>query len=554
MGLSYDRMPKTVMIRGITWYGDVSPPCVQRRRGSAFVKNSFDRSTRYIGFPTDNNLTRFRVHVEDGLRFSDLNANDLLGNNGRYCVEKLLGQGGNASTYKCWDKETESFVAIKALSFRRMRTWKQLELFEREASVLQQMDFPSIPRYLDYFEVETKEDKLFYIVQELADGLSLQQMQDAKHGWTDAEIEHIFLEMLKTLSYLSSLRPPVIHRDIKPGNIIVESPDDILNSKIMLVDFGGVQATEPGNDVTIVGTFDFMAPEQLRGRARVSSDLYGLGATMLYLATGRMPSQFPERRMKLDLSSVVMKDTLKAAVAGLLETIPEDRLDANKAIDILRSKTISLGRVGGSRFGRTSSIQQSNSIRKPVGTKVVVQQSEDSLTIYIPPASFDSNSISNSIFALVWNGFVGAWTVSAFASGGILFGLFSIPFWMAGATLAKTAIGRQFVYEKLVIGSATWKLEKKLALLSRSPDRPNDVVPNWTEGSKKQQIGYTSDLSSAEISISGYVNGIPQTKLIIKHGIENLVMGEGLDPVEQQWIASQVNQFLENLSDAFTDT
>ena len=227
MGLSYDRMPKTVVIRGITWYGDVSPPCVQRRRGSAFVKNSFDRSTRYIGFPTDNNLTRFRVHVEDGLRFSDLNANDLLGNNGRYCVEKLLGQGGNASAYKCWDKETESFVAIKALSFRRMRTWKQLELFEREASVLQQMDFPSIPRYLDYFEVETKEDKLFYIVQELADGLSLQQMQDAKHGWTDAEIEHIFLEMLKTLSYLSSLRPPVIHRDIKPGNIIVESPDDI---------------------------------------------------------------------------------------------------------------------------------------------------------------------------------------------------------------------------------------------------------------------------------------------------------------------------------------
>lgn len=545
-------MPKTSVIRGIPWHVDVPAPLVQRRRGSAFLRNGFEYSTRYLGFPVDSNLTKFRMHVGDELRVSDLNANDVLGNSGRYRVEKLLGRGGNASTYKCWDTESESFVAIKALSFRRMTTWKQLELFEREASVLQQMENPSIPRYLDYFEVETEEDKLFYIVQELADGLSLEQMQDAKHAWTDSEIEHIFQEMLKTLSYLSSLRPPVIHRDVKPGNIIVESPDDVVHSKIMLVDFGGVQATEPGNDMTIVGTFDFMAPEQLRGRAGVSSDLYGLGATILYIATGRMPNQFPERRMKLDLSSVKMKDTLKAVVAGLLETIPEDRLDADKALDILRANNISQGRVWGSRFGRTSAIQQSK-IRKPVGTKVVVQQSEESLTIYIPPANFDSNSISNGVFALIWNGFVGAWTVSAFASGGILFGLFSIPFWMAGATLAKTAIGRQFVCEKMAIGSATWKLEKKLALLSRSPDRPNDVIPNWAEGSTKQQLGYTSDLTSAEMSISGYVNGIPQTQLIIKHGVENIVMGEGLDPVEQQWIASQVNQFLENLSNAFTE-
>jgi hypothetical protein len=162
----------------------------------------------------------------------------------------------------------------------------------------------------------------------------------------------------------------------------------------------------------------------------------------------------------------------------------------------------------------------------------------------IPPAKFDAASISTGGFALFWNGFVAVWTAGALASGGVLFALFSIPFWAAGISMAKSAIGRQFVSEKLQIGRVSWNFERKLALLSRQAD--GSQRPDWSEGSAKQQSGYTRDLSQAQVSIQGYINGVAQTELCIKHGIEKLVLGEGLDPYEQEWIAYKVNEFLQS--------
>jgi eukaryotic-like serine/threonine-protein kinase len=486
-----------------------------------------------------------------------------LGEHDRYRVVSVLGTGGNATTYKCWDIESEQYVAVKALSLQTMKTWKQLELFEREARVLEQMNNPSIPRYLEYFEEDSETDKRFFIVQELADGRSLEQMRLQGHFWTDEELLHIVEELLITLLYLSSLRPPVVHRDIKPANIIVENPDNVISSKIMLVDFGGVQASEMKdfNSVTIVGTFDFMAPEQFRGRAGTGSDLYGVGATILYLATGRVPSQFPESRMKLDLSSVTMMNrTLKGVVSALLEPVPEDRLDAKQILDILRTRK-STGRIGGSRFQDIDTslpsapvrenppnavvTQKGFPVRKPVGSRVFLEEGEDHLRIAIPPAKFDTASISTGGFALFWNGFVAVWTAGALASGGILFALFSIPFWAAGISMAKAAIGRQFISEKMEIGCVAWTFERQLAILSRHVD--GSQKPDFSQGSAKQATGYTRDLSQAQVVVQGYINGVPQTELCIKHGVEKIVFGEGLDPYEQEWIAYRVNAFLSNL-------
>lgn len=480
-----------------------------------------------------------------------------LGEHDRYRVVSVLGRGGNATTYKCWDTKKELYVAVKALSLQTMKTWKQLELFEREKRALEQIKNPSIPRYLEYFEVDSESNKSFYIVQELADGSSLEQMRLQGHLWTDKELLHIVEELLVTLSYLSSLRPPVVHRDIKPANIIVENPEIVESSKIMLVDFGGVQASElkDFNSVTIVGTFDFMAPEQFRGRAGVGSDLYGVGATILYLATGRVPSQFPESRMKLDLSSVTMNPTLKGVVSALLEPVPEDRLDAKQMLNILRTKK-STGRVGGSRFQdidpgiQPAPIQVRDTskgfpVRKPVGSRVFLEEDEDHLRIAIPPAKFDTASISTGGFALFWNGFVAVWTAGALASGGILFALFSIPFWAAGISMAKAAIGRQFISEKIEIGRVAWTFERQLAILSRQVD--GSEKPDFSQGSSKQATGYTNDLSQAQVVVQGYLNGVAQTELCIKHGVERIVLGEGLDPYEQEWIAYRVNAFLSNL-------
>jgi hypothetical protein len=328
----------------------------------------------------------------------------------------------------------------------------------------------------------------------------------------------------------------------------------------MLVDFGGVQAAElkDFNSMTIVGTFDFMAPEQFRGRAGIGSDLYGVGATILYLATGRLPSQFPESRMKLDLSSVVMNSTLKGVISALLEPVPEDRLDAKRILDILRTRK-STGRIGGSRFqdadegllpsatvGDARGLESRGiPLRKPVGSRVFLEEDEDNLRLAIPPAKFDAASISTGGFALFWNGFVAVWTAGALASGGILFALFSIPFWAAGISMAKAAIGRQFISEKLEIGRVAWTFERQLAILSRQVD--GSQRPDFSQASAKQVTGYTRDLLQAQVVIRGYINGVPQTELCIKHGVEKIVLGEGLDPYEQEWIAYRVNAFLSDV-------
>lgn len=100
-------------------------------------------------------------------------SNDIIGE--RYQVLSLLGQGSMGSTYAAEDRANGERVAIKVLSLRQMGKWKILELFEREARVLQNLNHPNIPRYLDFFYIDISEDRHFYLVHELFLGESLAQ-------------------------------------------------------------------------------------------------------------------------------------------------------------------------------------------------------------------------------------------------------------------------------------------------------------------------------------------------------------------------------------------
>jgi serine/threonine protein kinase len=215
----------------------------------------------------------------------------------RYRITDILGQGGVGITYAAEDLKSGETVAVKALSLRHMGDWKQLELFEREAKILAQLNHPAIPRYLDYFQVDTSEDRAFYIVQQLAEGKSLAEL--AKIGWRTNEdgVRKIATQILEILVYLHSLKPPVVHRDIKPQNLIWGK-----DGKIFLVDFGAVQDTYRSTFAkgsTIIGTYGYMAPEQFLGQAVPATDLYGLGATVLFLLTHRSPADLPTERLKI---------------------------------------------------------------------------------------------------------------------------------------------------------------------------------------------------------------------------------------------------------------
>nr|MDJ0746481.1 ankyrin repeat domain-containing protein [Xenococcaceae cyanobacterium MO_167.B27] len=118
--------------------------------------------------------------------------------------------------------------------------------------------------------------------------------------------------------------PPVIHRDIKPNNIIYSD-----EGKIYLVDFGAVQNTYYNSLMqgsTVVGTYGYMAPEQFRGKAVSATDLYSLGATLLYLLTHRSPAELPQDTLKLDFrNSVAISESFADWLEQMLEPDTEDR-------------------------------------------------------------------------------------------------------------------------------------------------------------------------------------------------------------------------------------
>jgi len=221
----------------------------------------------------------------------------------RYRVIDILGQGSRGITYRVEDLKTKQKVALKALYLNRLKDWKQIELFEREAEVLAKLQHPAIPQYLDYFQVNTPDNRAFYLAQALAPGKSLFAWVES--GWRskEREVKNIAEQILSVLMYLHALDPPVIHRDIKPQNII-RSRD----GKIFLVDFGAVQNTYHNTLMqgsTVVGNYGYMAPEQFREKAVLATDLYSLGATVLFLLTHRSPAELPQDTLKLDFRASV---------------------------------------------------------------------------------------------------------------------------------------------------------------------------------------------------------------------------------------------------------
>jgi serine/threonine protein kinase len=210
----------------------------------------------------------------------------------RYRIVDILGQGGSGTTYQAQDRRGQR-VALKALSLHRMTDWKMMELFEREARVLAQLNHPAIPRYLEYFHVDTPQDRSFYIAQQLAPGQSLAVL--VQKGWraNEEEVRRLAAQILEILVYLHELTPPVIHRDIKPQNIIRRE-----DGQVFLVDFGAVQDTYHNTFMrgsTVVGTYGYMAPEQFRGQAVPTTDLYGL----VHLARKGVRKSGSDRQIRL---------------------------------------------------------------------------------------------------------------------------------------------------------------------------------------------------------------------------------------------------------------
>jgi eukaryotic-like serine/threonine-protein kinase len=315
----------------------------------------------------------------------------------RYRILDLLGEGGSGKTYRAFDDRSQTEVAIKILSLRGMGDWKTLELFDREAKILAQLEHAAIQHYLDSFRTEIDGEEAYCLVQSIAPGKSLTNWIEEGYVFGEEEIRQIAAQILEILIYLQTFTPPIIHRDLKPQNLLWDE-----SGKIYLVDFGAVRDTYHltiTGGSTIVGTYGYMAPEQFRGQAVLATDLYGLGTALIYLLSGQDPADLPVKQMKIDFRERVKTSPDFANwLDGLLEPIPEDRYrNAIQALDCLQGKVTA-------RISRP---------KNPISR---ISQQGETMKIVIPPIWLATRSSKNTFLitaSLILLAISGWWLMQA---------------------------------------------------------------------------------------------------------------------------------------------
>jgi len=260
---------------------------------------------------------------------------------GHYRVLRQLNRGGFGDTYLAED--THRFQELCVLrEFNpqvpgKLAVDKAQSLFEREASILYQINHPQVPRFRELLRDETR----LFLVQDYIEGPTYRELLSRRRAYSEsfseAEVVQFLMQMLPLLQYLHSIG--IVHRDISPDNLIQRNAD----GRPMLIDFGGVkqlvvnvrhqlgvaqpyQATD--GTVTRLGTVGYAPEEQLEsGQVSPTTDLYGLGMTALVLLTGKEPEDlYDDRRDRwLWPEQVDVSATLTAVLTRLVAHDPGDR-------------------------------------------------------------------------------------------------------------------------------------------------------------------------------------------------------------------------------------
>jgi serine/threonine protein kinase len=250
---------------------------------------------------------------------------------GRYIIVTRVGQGGMGAVYKASDTRENRLVAIKELSESNAANQAERDDarggFRREAEMLARLNHRNLPRVYDFFEDSGKQ----YLVMDFVNGETLDAMLNrSPTGMPVNDVIKIADQLCDVLEYLHNQRPPIIFRDLKPGNIMVNN-----SGEVKLIDFGIARhfAAGKSSDTTALGTTGYAPPEQYgKGQTDARSDVYALGATLHALLTGRDPADNPfafkpVRALRSGVPVEVEKAVMKA-----VEQDPRDRWPSAKAM------------------------------------------------------------------------------------------------------------------------------------------------------------------------------------------------------------------------------
>ncbi len=247
----------------------------------------------------------------------------------RYRAIKPIGQGGFGRTFLAVDEDKPSKprCVIKQFYPQAQGTstvQKAEELFTQEAMRLDELGFhPQIPELLAYFTQENRQ----YLVQEFIDGQNLAQELAGAGRFNESQIWQLLNDLLPVLQFCHTRQ--VIHRDIKPENIIRRSPlsPPLKRGDLVLVDFGAAKIatyTALNSIGTSIGSPEYVAPEQLKGKAVFASDIYSLGATCIHLLTQRSPFDLYD----IHHDAWIWQQYLKTPVSNQLSRILDKMLES----------------------------------------------------------------------------------------------------------------------------------------------------------------------------------------------------------------------------------
>ena len=217
---------------------------------------------------------------------------------GRFRITRLLGRGGMGRIYEADTQLGGERVAVKVLSLGTSTDWLLRDLFERSTRVLMGLAHPALPKVYAFEQDDTGR---FVLVRDAFDGGTLlERIVRDDRRLAPHEVRRLLEALLDLLVYLQSRVPAVIHRDIKPSNVMFRRDGD---DAPVLVDFDTVAAPEGRRSgMTIVGTPGYTAPEQFAGEATPSTDVYSLGATMLFVVTHVEADNLPRVGGRFDVA------------------------------------------------------------------------------------------------------------------------------------------------------------------------------------------------------------------------------------------------------------
>lgn len=241
----------------------------------------------------------------------------------RYYVHYLIGRGAQG---ECWLVQEEDQYWLAKIYRLTHEGWERYTLVEREANILRQLESSVIPKFRDMFVLP--DESALCLIREWIPGLNLEQFVEQQRT-SETEVRKLGRQLLEVLHYIHSLSPAVIHRDIKPTNVIIKP-----NNTATLIDFGSVRDviySEQG--ASVVGTYGYTPSEQFLGHPSPASDLYALGATLIFMLSRQHPSTLPITRNRLVFEPYInVSQRFLRILQRLLAPIVEERFQSAREV------------------------------------------------------------------------------------------------------------------------------------------------------------------------------------------------------------------------------